>query len=54
MKNADRIVISKSKKRRTVQDGNIKTLAYTEMVVYKTKLDNGKHQSFTRHEPVKN
>ena len=48
MKNAERIVISRSKKRSKTREG----MAYTEMVVYKTKLDNGKYQSVTRHEPV--
>ncbi len=46
-----RTVISKSSKRRETPKGS-KQLKYTEMVVYRTKLPNGKYDSYTRHEIV--
>jgi hypothetical protein len=43
-----RKVISVSAKRRTTSKG----IKHTEMVVYKTKLPNGKFTSQTKHEPL--
>jgi hypothetical protein len=47
-----RTVISKSTKRRAVPKGS-QQFHQTEMVVYKTKLSDGKYHSETRHEIVK-
>lgn len=44
-----RTVISKSAKRKV---GDNKPNKMTEMVVYKTKLSNGKFRSETKHEPI--
>lgn len=47
-----RTVISKSAKRRAIPKGS-QMFHNTEMVVYKTKLPNGKFASETKHEIVK-
>lgn len=48
-----RIVISKSAKRKMSSATRQKAGAFTEMVVYKTKMKNGKYHSITRHERKK-
>lgn len=45
-----RTVISKSAKRKMSTPTNQKINDYTEMVVYRTKMDNGKTHSVTMHE----
>jgi len=49
-----RTVISTSKKRRKVKlpGTNIESRAYTQMIVYKEMLANGKMKSTTQHEMV--
>lgn len=54
MKNAERIVISKSAKRKMPSAQNpLKAGTYTEMVVYKTPIGKGRFKSVTKHEMKK-
>lgn len=47
-----RQVVSTSAKRRATPKGS-STYQFTEMVIYKTKLSNGKYHSATKHEIAK-
>lgn len=53
MENTTRTVISKSSKRKMSTPTKQKANNYTEMVVYRTKMSNGKIFSVTKHEPIK-
>lgn len=50
MEQTTRTVISKSSKRKMSTPTNKKANDYTEMVVYRTKMSNGKMISVTAHE----
>ena len=50
MEKTTRTVISKSSKRKMSTPTKQKANDYTEMVVYRTKMSNGKTHSITKHE----
>ncbi len=45
-------IVSKSAKRKMNTLTNLKPNTFTQMVIYKTKLSNGKTKSVTKHEPL--